>query len=84
MKFCVVGAGIIGLCTALELQKQFPNASVTIIAEKFNQNTTSDGAAGLIMPATHFRGPTIEITKYVHYEEILHIHISLCDTYINE
>lgn len=64
LKIAVVGAGIIGLTTALQLQNEFKNASVEIIANKFEQNTTSDVAAGLFRPATSFAGPTREITKY--------------------
>lgn len=62
-KFCVLGAGIVGLTTALTLQEKFPGSKVTIIAEKFNSETTSDGAAGLFCPFGSFRGPTDEITK---------------------
>ena len=47
---CVVGAGVIGLSTALRLRQELPHASVTIIAEHFLADTTSDGAAGLWEP----------------------------------
>jgi len=46
-KVAVVGAGIIGLSTALEIQKLCPNVQVTILAEKMTPNTTADGAAGI-------------------------------------
>ncbi len=62
-KVVVVGAGIIGLSTALEIQKRFSDITVTIVADKFDKDTTSDGAAGLFLTFNHFRGPTTEITK---------------------
>ena len=65
MKVAVVGAGIVGLNTALEFQRKYPSADITVVAEKFNQETTSDGAAGLIWPSSSFMGPSLEITQYV-------------------
>lgn len=47
---CVLGAGVIGLSCALQTLQKVPNVEVTIIAEKFNEDTTSDGAAGLWEP----------------------------------
>lgn len=63
MSFCVVGAGIVGITTALELQAEYSNARVTILADKFMQDTTSDVAAGIFRPGTSFSGPTDEITE---------------------
>lgn len=59
----VLGAGIVGLTSALELLDSFPSCQVTIIADKFNQDTTSDGAAGIFRPGTSFSGPTPDLTK---------------------
>jgi len=76
MKIAVVGSGIVGLSTALELQSEYRNASITIIAEKFNQFTTSYVAAGIFRPGTSFAGPSEEITKkwiydaYKHWDEL--------------
>lgn len=53
-KIGVLGAGVIGLTTALEIQKELPNAEITLIADKFNKETTSDGAAGIFRPGTSF------------------------------
>ena len=50
----VVGAGIVGLSTAVNIQKMLPNAKVRIIAEKFDRDTTSWGACGLFRPSTKF------------------------------
>lgn len=59
----VLGAGIVGMTSALELSNTFPSCQVTVIADKFNQDTTSDGAAGIFRPGTSFSGPTPDITK---------------------
>ncbi|XP_050400433.2 D-aspartate oxidase isoform X2 [Patella vulgata] len=46
-KICVVGAGIIGLSSAIRIQDRYPKIDITIIADKFSPNTTSDGAGAL-------------------------------------
>lgn len=52
MKIAVVGSGVVGLTTALELQKEFRNAKIFIIADKFYKETTSYVAAGIFRPGT--------------------------------
>jgi D-aspartate oxidase len=59
----VLGAGVVGVTTAIELQVEFPTASITIIADKFNKDTTSEVAAGIFRPSPSFAGPTPEITR---------------------
>lgn len=61
---CVLGAGIIGMTTAFMLKEKHPEWNVTIIADKFEEETLSDIAAGIFRPSTSFKGPTPEITKY--------------------
>jgi D-aspartate oxidase len=54
----ILGSGIIGLSTANRLIELFENDSnnlnkclnITIMADKFQQDTTSDGAGGLLRP----------------------------------
>ena len=46
----VIGAGIIGLSSAVCILERNPSIKLTLIADKFCPDTTSDGAAGLIMP----------------------------------
>lgn len=46
----VVGAGIIGVTTALSILEKDPSVKVNVFADEFSPNTTSDGAAGLLMP----------------------------------
>lgn len=50
-KVAVVGAGVIGFSTAVCVAESLPNCFVTLIAEKFSPDTTSDGAAGILFAA---------------------------------
>ncbi|XP_075976028.1 D-amino acid oxidase 1 [Anticarsia gemmatalis] len=59
----VVGAGVVGLTVAKLLQEQLNNCNITVIADKYNNETTSHVAAGIFRPGTSFKGPTDEITK---------------------
>ncbi|KAK9743500.1 FAD dependent oxidoreductase [Popillia japonica] len=63
LKIAILGAGVIGLTTGLELQKEIKNANISIIADKFFKDTTSYVAAGVFRPGTSFCGPTDDITK---------------------
>uniref|UniRef100_A0A8C6TM27 D-aspartate oxidase n=1 Tax=Neogobius melanostomus TaxID=47308 RepID=A0A8C6TM27_9GOBI len=47
----VVGAGVIGFSTAVCVAESLPSCSVTLVAEKFSPDTTSDGAAGILFAA---------------------------------
>ena len=51
-RVAVIGAGVVGLSTAVLIQRHIPRADVTIIADKFDKDTTSDGAAGIFRPTT--------------------------------
>ncbi|XP_077991394.1 D-aspartate oxidase-like [Glandiceps talaboti] len=51
-KVGVIGAGVIGLSSAVNILENIPNVEVTIIADKFSPNTTGDGAAGFWEPYT--------------------------------
>ncbi len=46
---CVVGAGVVGLTSALRLQQE-AGARVTVVAERFGGDTTTAGAAGVWQP----------------------------------
>lgn len=46
----VIGAGIIGLTTAVLAQEKIPDIHVTIISEHFSPHTTGDVSAGFWMP----------------------------------
>jgi len=62
-KVAIVGAGIIGVNSVLEVLRRHPNYDVTLIADKFNGETLSDGAAGLLRPDTYVFGPSLEISQ---------------------
>lgn len=49
-KVAVVGAGVIGMTTALQVQKTINNVAVTLVTDKTSPNTTGDVSAGLWMP----------------------------------
>ena len=46
---CVLGAGFVGLATAVRLQEE-ATVDVTVVAKAFDQDTTSNGAGGLWKP----------------------------------
>jgi D-amino-acid oxidase len=46
----VVGAGVCGMSAAVNLAENMRDAQVTVVAEKFSPNTTSDLVAGLWGP----------------------------------
>ena len=50
LKVAIIGAGINGLSCANVIQERFPEISLTLFADKFSPETTSDGAAGLWWP----------------------------------
>ncbi|KAM8833540.1 D-aspartate oxidase [Synchiropus picturatus] len=47
----VVGGGVVGFSTAVCVAEALSFCSVTLLAEKFTPDTTSDGAAGLLFSA---------------------------------
>ncbi|XP_076323411.1 D-aspartate oxidase-like isoform X2 [Tachypleus tridentatus] len=75
-KVVVIGAGVIGLSTALCIQEIIPGVVLTVIADKFENDTLSSGAGGLFRPDNNI-GPSSEIFKewcrdsYNHFMSIL-------------
>ncbi|KAM3871055.1 D-aspartate oxidase [Diretmus argenteus] len=51
VKVVVVGAGVVGFSTAVCVAETLPSCSVTLLADKFTPDTTSDGAAGIVFTA---------------------------------
>ena len=49
-RVCVLGAGIIGLSSAIRLAKDTNNLDLTVISEQFSPNTLGDGAGGFWQP----------------------------------
>lgn len=64
MRVAVIGAGVIGLSTALCIHDRWRSADrplqVEIYADEFSPDTTSDGAAGLWQPYLYDKGNTQE------------------------
>jgi len=60
-RVCVLGAGVVGLTTAVRIQEEVPGLQVTVLAERFSPITTSDVAAGIF----HWglQGPDKETTE---------------------
>lgn len=52
-KVAVVGAGLVGLSTALCISEAFPGCPLSVLAEQFSPNTTGDVAAGMLIPHTY-------------------------------
>ncbi|XP_069034712.1 D-aspartate oxidase [Lepisosteus oculatus] len=48
VRVAVVGAGVVGLSTAMCIAESIPHCSLTVLAEHFSPNTTSDVAAGIL------------------------------------
>ncbi|XP_054651529.1 D-aspartate oxidase [Dunckerocampus dactyliophorus] len=48
VKVVVVGAGVVGLSAAVCIAEALPVCSVTLLADKFSPDTTSDVAAGIV------------------------------------
>ena len=62
LRVAVVGAGPIGLSTAVNIIEQVPGVDVSVIADKFSPHTTGDCAAGMVVP--HALGSTpVELVR---------------------
>ncbi|MEQ2172647.1 hypothetical protein GOODEAATRI_023262, partial [Goodea atripinnis] len=66
----VVGAGVVGLSTAVCIAENLPLCSVTLLSEKFSPNTTSDGAAGIVLAAEF---PDILLEKQRRWGQVLKV-----------
>ncbi len=53
-KYAILGAGIVGLATAYRLTEVLKEFDITIIADSFGVETTSDGAGGIFRPDDRF------------------------------
>ncbi|KAL2712211.1 D-aspartate oxidase [Vespula squamosa] len=64
MRVAIVGAGVIGLTSALALKETFPEYQVTIFSSAFTPDTTGDGSAGLWGPFLLGDTPKEDIFKW--------------------
>lgn len=69
-KIVVVGAGLIGLSTAVCISDSITNCRVSVMADRFSPNTTSDVAAGMLIPhlypgkqTLHFGKQNLKLSK---------------------
>ncbi|RWS25811.1 D-aspartate oxidase-like protein, partial [Leptotrombidium deliense] len=78
----VLGAGVIGLSTAVCIQESIPSAKVTIFADKFLEETLSNGAGGLFRPGLECGTDIDSIKKYYSntYEYFLKLNASAENT----
>ncbi|KAM4771031.1 D-aspartate oxidase [Rhinophrynus dorsalis] len=53
VRVAVIGGGLVGLSTAVCISESLSQCSVTVISEKFSPDTTSDVAAGCLIPHTY-------------------------------
>jgi len=58
VKVCVIGAGVIGLSSAVRILEECAGAEVTLVAEKLSPQTTTDVSGGFWEP--HLLGDTPE------------------------
>ncbi|KAK5858036.1 hypothetical protein PBY51_011235 [Eleginops maclovinus] len=75
VRVVVVGAGVVGLSTAVCIAEALPHCSVTLLGEKFSPDTTSDGAAGILF-ANHFPDVPVEQQRRwfrSSFDHLLHI-----------
>lgn len=65
LSIAVIGAGVIGLPTALAIQEELgPKASVIIFTDKLSPHTTGDVSAGLWSPYLLQNTPLDQLTKW--------------------
>uniref|UniRef100_A0A8D0H0F4 FAD dependent oxidoreductase domain-containing protein n=1 Tax=Sphenodon punctatus TaxID=8508 RepID=A0A8D0H0F4_SPHPU len=66
MRVAVIGAGVIGLSSALCIYDRYHSATqpleIEVYADRYTPLTTSDGAAGLWLPYLNDKGNTQETT----------------------
>jgi len=68
-RVAVVGGGIIGLSTALEIKRKVPEIKVVIFSESVSPHTTADGAAGIL--GLYLMGDT-PLEKQVRWAKVTH------------
>jgi glycine/D-amino acid oxidase-like deaminating enzyme len=69
MKIAVVGSGVVGLTTALELQSEYRNAQIFIIADKFYKETTSYVAGKFYLISFEFIFNHLNILQLAFFDQ---------------
>ncbi|XP_043860339.1 D-aspartate oxidase isoform X3 [Dromiciops gliroides] len=62
-RVAVIGAGVVGLSTAVCISESIPQCSIDVISDKFTPDTTSDIAAGMLIPHA-YPGTPIPLQKH--------------------
>ena len=57
VRIAVVGAGIVGMSSGVCIKETFPDVHVTVLADEFSPNTTSDMAGALVHPTSPAGSP---------------------------
>ena len=73
INIAIIGGGIIGTSTALNLIRKYPECNITLIAKTFTPQTTSDGAAGHWEPFC-MSGALEDDIKYFYFILIFYIY----------
>uniref|UniRef100_A0A669DAB9 D-aspartate oxidase n=1 Tax=Oreochromis niloticus TaxID=8128 RepID=A0A669DAB9_ORENI len=68
VRVVIVGAGVIGFSTAVCISEALPFCSVTLMADKFSPDTTSDGAAGILF-----------LHHIMQYDKVNILHGKICN-----
>ncbi|KAL6759933.1 hypothetical protein V8C86DRAFT_1199542 [Haematococcus lacustris] len=73
----VLGAGVMGLTSALRVQQELPGAKVTVVAHTYGNTLTSAGAAGLWGPYKLANTPEHDVDRwgqatYEHLMQLFH------------
>jgi len=71
----IIGAGVIGVSTAYRLLQAAPYLSVTVVADKFSPDNTSDGLAGVWEPYEAYDTPKELVKSWGRktYEHAMHL-----------
>lgn len=64
MRVAVIGAGVIGITSAITVKNAFPLFEVHVFADEFSPDTTGDGSAGLWSPYLLGNTPPDKITEW--------------------
>lgn len=78
VRVAVVGAGVVGLSTAVCVAEALPLCSVTLLADRFSPDTTSDGAAGILYAAKFPGAAAICFPVLILHEKLLTMRLFCC------
>lgn len=79
VRIAVAGAGVIGLSTALCIVEDLPLCSVTLLADRFSPDTTSDGAAGILFAAKFPGAAAICFSVLLASEKLITVAVEFVD-----